>query len=77
MDLVPDAKVDTSAAPCELSDLRSVAACVRSLATSNLDALIFNAGIDGAPFQKTPQGQELHFAVNHLGHFALYQGLRL
>jgi len=75
-DLFPDAKLDTSAAPCELSDLRSVATCVRSLATSNLDALIFNAGIDGAPFQKTPQGHEPHFAVNHLGHFALYQGLK-
>eukprot|EP00435_Cladocopium_sp_Y103_P073050 s880_g42.t1 len=76
-DLFPDAKLDTSAAPCELSDLRSVAACVRSLGSSRpLDALIFNAGIDGAPFQKTPQGHELHFAVNHLGHFALYEGLK-
>lgn len=77
-DLVPDAKIETSPL-CELSDLRSVGACVKALTSSGgkFDALIFNAGIDGAPFQKSPQGHELHFAVNHLGHFALYAGLNL
>ena len=75
-DLVPDANVETTP-PCELSDLRSVGACINKIKTSGnkFDALIFNAGIDGAPFQKTAQGHELHFAVNHLSHFALWSGL--
>ena len=75
-DLVPDANIETTP-PCELSDLRSVGACINKIKTSGnkFDALIFNAGIDGAPFQKTAQGHELHFAVNHLSHFALRNGL--
>lgn len=73
-DLVPETAIE-SAPPCELSDLRSVAACAKSLSGS-FDALIFNAGIDGAPLQRTPQGQELHFQVNHLGHFALWKCLQ-
>jgi len=76
-DLVPDANIETTP-PCELSDLRSVGACINKIKTSGnkFDALIFNAGIDGAPFQKTAQGHELHFAVNHLSHFALRNGLK-
>jgi NAD(P)-dependent dehydrogenase (short-subunit alcohol dehydrogenase family) len=33
--------------------------------------LVNNAGVMMAPRQLTKQGQELHFATNHLGHFAL------
>lgn len=75
-DLVPDGNIETTP-PCELSDLRSVGACINKIKASGnkFDALIFNAGIDGAPFQKTAQGHELHFAVNHLSHFALWNGL--
>ena len=73
-DLVPETAIE-SAPPCELSDLRSVAACAKGLRGS-FDALIFNAGIDGAPLQRTPQGQELHFQVNHLGHFCLWKCLQ-
>jgi NAD(P)-dependent dehydrogenase (short-subunit alcohol dehydrogenase family) len=36
-----------------------------------LDILINNAGIMAVPEQYTPQGWELHFATNHLGHFLL------
>jgi NAD(P)-dependent dehydrogenase (short-subunit alcohol dehydrogenase family) len=36
-----------------------------------VDVLINNAGVMLAPRQLTPQGHELHFATNHLGHFAL------
>ncbi|MFX0120921.1 MAG: oxidoreductase [Promethearchaeota archaeon] len=36
-----------------------------------LDILINNAGIMRVPYGKTVDGFELHFATNHLGHFAL------
>lgn len=43
-------------------------------------ALICNAGVwmpddDGADRKKTEDGYEIHFGVNHLGHFALIQSL--
>lgn len=40
-----------------------------------LDLLVTNAGVMGAPETRTREGRELHFAVNHLGHFALATGL--
>lgn len=36
-----------------------------------LDILVNNAGIMATPFTRTPEGYELQFANNHLGHFAL------
>ena len=38
---------------------------------NSLDILVNNAGLMYAPFMKTADGFELHFAVNHLGHFLL------
>ncbi|MYS21762.1 NAD(P)-dependent dehydrogenase, short-chain alcohol dehydrogenase family [Streptomyces sp. DvalAA-14] len=40
-----------------------------------LHILVNSAGIMAAPEQHTPQGLELHFATNHVGHFALAHGL--
>jgi NAD(P)-dependent dehydrogenase (short-subunit alcohol dehydrogenase family) len=40
-----------------------------------LDILINNAGIMAVPEQYTPEGWELHFATNYLGHFALANAL--
>lgn len=40
-----------------------------------LHLLINNAGIMACPEARTPEGWELQFATNHLGHFALAQGL--
>ncbi len=40
-----------------------------------LHLLITNAGIMATPLLRTPEGWELQFATNHLGHFALAHGL--
>jgi NAD(P)-dependent dehydrogenase (short-subunit alcohol dehydrogenase family) len=53
-------------------------ASVRSLAGSwegPLDILVNNAGLMAAPLMRTPEGWEMQFATNHLGHFALATGL--
>lgn len=36
-----------------------------------IDILINNAGVMMHPYDKTMDGIETHFAVNHLGHFLL------
>lgn len=61
-------------ATLNLADLGSV----RSFASSwigPLHLLINNAGLMSPPEQRTEQGWEMQFAVNHLGHFALAQAL--
>jgi NAD(P)-dependent dehydrogenase (short-subunit alcohol dehydrogenase family) len=40
-----------------------------------LHILVNNAGMMASPLMRTPQGWEMQFAVNHLGHFALATGL--
>jgi len=40
-----------------------------------LHILVNNAGVMACPAQHTPEGWELQFATNHLGHFALAVGL--
>jgi NAD(P)-dependent dehydrogenase (short-subunit alcohol dehydrogenase family) len=60
----------------DLADQASVAAFVASW-SGPLDRLINNAGVMALPdLQLTPEGWELQFATNHLGHFALAVGLR-
>jgi NAD(P)-dependent dehydrogenase (short-subunit alcohol dehydrogenase family) len=59
----------------DLSDLRSVRSFTNSW-TGPLHILVNNAGIMAVPeLQKTPQGFELQFGTNFLGHFALTTGL--
>ena len=60
-----------------LADLTDVAraAAVVSDRYGQLDLLINNAGVMAPPRQLTPQGHELQFGVNHLGHMALTQAL--
>jgi NAD(P)-dependent dehydrogenase (short-subunit alcohol dehydrogenase family) len=61
--------------PLDLADPRSVAAFVEGWSRP-LDILINNAGVMAIPeLRLTPQGWELQFATNHLGHFALAAGL--
>lgn len=50
----------------DLSSVRSFAATV-----DDVDVLVNNAGIMAVPFSRSPDGVELQFATNHLGHFAL------
>ena len=57
----------------DLSDLDSVRAFAAALAEDKVtvDVLVNNAGIMMPPRTLTKQGNELQFATNHLGHFAL------
>jgi NAD(P)-dependent dehydrogenase (short-subunit alcohol dehydrogenase family) len=61
-------------APLDLADQRSVAAFT-SAWSGPLHILVANAGIMATPLLRTPQGWELQFATNHLGHFKLAHGL--
>ncbi|MEV8377190.1 SDR family NAD(P)-dependent oxidoreductase [Kribbella sp. NPDC056861] len=62
-------------AELELADLASVRAFVAGW-DGPLDILVNNAGIMATPeLTRTPEGRELQFAVNFLGHFALTTGL--
>ncbi|OEV09610.1 SDR family NAD(P)-dependent oxidoreductase [Streptomyces nanshensis] len=61
-------------APLDLADRTSVAAFIAAW-DGPLHILVNNAGVMAPPEVRTPQGWELHFATNHLGHFALALGL--
>lgn len=57
----------------DLSDLSSVAACAQRIleAEPRIDLLINNAAVMAIPTRMvSPDGFELQFATNHLGHFA-------
>jgi NAD(P)-dependent dehydrogenase (short-subunit alcohol dehydrogenase family) len=59
----------------DLADQASVAAFVASW-NGPLHRLVNNAGVMALPdLQLTPEGWEMQFATNHLGHFALAFGL--
>ncbi|GAA0394920.1 SDR family NAD(P)-dependent oxidoreductase [Streptomyces luteireticuli] len=62
----------------DLGDPDSVRACAeRVLAAGRvLDLVIANAGIMACPETRLGPGWEAHFAVNHLGHYALVNRLR-
>ena len=68
----PGARVEVS--PVDLASLESVAAFADGLLGDGraIDILIANAGVMNPPSrQLTVDGNELQFATNHLGHFAL------
>jgi NAD(P)-dependent dehydrogenase (short-subunit alcohol dehydrogenase family) len=58
----------------DLSDQATIAAFVAGW-EGPLHILVNNAGVMAAPLMRTPQGWEMQFATNHLGHFALATGL--
>ncbi|HEY3976000.1 MAG TPA: SDR family NAD(P)-dependent oxidoreductase [Streptosporangiaceae bacterium] len=61
-------------APLDLADQASVAALAAGW-DGPLHILVNNAGVMAAPLMRTPEGWEMQFATNHLGHFALAAGL--
>jgi NAD(P)-dependent dehydrogenase (short-subunit alcohol dehydrogenase family) len=58
----------------DLADPASVDRFVRAW-SGPLHILVNNAGVMATPFSRTPEGRELQFATNHLGHFQLALGL--
>ncbi|MFH8367981.1 SDR family NAD(P)-dependent oxidoreductase [Streptomyces sp. NPDC018031] len=71
---IPGTEVHT----LDLADLESVRAfCDSFLDTGRgLDIVINNAGVMACPETRLGPGWEAHFAINHLGHFALVNRLR-
>jgi NAD(P)-dependent dehydrogenase (short-subunit alcohol dehydrogenase family) len=67
----PEAKAELG--QLDLSDLASVRRFAGEFTShyGRLDILINNAAIMRTPFEKTPDGFESQFAINHLAHFAL------
>src|SRR3954449_12944694 len=65
---------EVDVAELDLTSPASVAAFAAGWRGS-LDILVNNAGVMMTPEQRTPQGWELQFATNHLGHFALASAL--
>ncbi len=67
----PDAKLEVRVV--DLADLDSVRRFSEGLHGEKLvlDALVLNAGVMMPPRSLSPQGNEIQFAGNHLGHFAL------
>ena len=58
----------------DLADLDSVSRLTKAW-SGPLHLLVANAGVMHMPERRTERGHEWHFAVNHLGHFALATGL--
>src|SRR5262245_26060004 len=63
---------DVAFLPLDQADLASVrAAAERAAQEPRLDVLLNNAGVMFPPLNRTREGFELQFGVNHLGTFAL------
>jgi NAD(P)-dependent dehydrogenase (short-subunit alcohol dehydrogenase family) len=66
-------RADVTVQQLDLGSLRSVRAAAQALRAEypRIDLLINNAGVMVPPKQVTPDGFELQFGTNYLGHFAL------
>jgi WW domain-containing oxidoreductase len=67
----------SSAVACDLANLDSVIEATRTVRELDrpLDAIVASAGIMGTKELLVRNGVELQFLVNHVGHFALINGL--
>lgn len=76
-DSLADIEGQVETAPLDLSELPSVRAFADQMVQRlvRLDLLINNAGIMACPLARVGPGWESQFGVNHMGHFALTQGL--
>ncbi|KAK8019993.1 hypothetical protein PG990_005131 [Apiospora arundinis] len=66
--------------PCDLASLKSVRAAADTILAQigdhgRLDLFLANAGIMAKPAALSPDGYEVHFATNHLGHALLTKKL--
>jgi len=68
---IPRSQVDVL--PLDLASLASIGNFVDAFRARHhrLDVLVNNAGVLLLPYGTTEDGFELHFGINHLGHFAL------
>ncbi|KAK8113802.1 hypothetical protein PG999_005871 [Apiospora kogelbergensis] len=73
----PAAEKAVSFVPCDLASLESVRvaadAILAQCGDDRLDMFLANAGIMAKPAGLSPDGYEVHFATNHLGHALLTQ----
>jgi len=60
----------------DLADLHQVCDAAAAFADDTLDAVVANAGVFGGGYVRSADGFERTFAVCHLAHAALVQGLR-
>jgi NAD(P)-dependent dehydrogenase (short-subunit alcohol dehydrogenase family) len=74
-DLRPEATGSVRVAALDLRDLASVAAFADGI-TGPVELLIANAGVSKTPDAHLPNGLDVRFATNHLGHFSLAMRLR-
>jgi NAD(P)-dependent dehydrogenase (short-subunit alcohol dehydrogenase family) len=70
-DEIPGASLELQ--PLDLASLASVRGAAASILAHHqrVDILVNNAGLMAIPEQRSEDGFEMQFAVNHLGHFAL------
>lgn len=66
-----------TAGKLDLGDLASVRSFAQSYVAAHpeLEILVNNAAVMACPYGQTSNGFELQFGANHVGHFALFQGL--
>lgn len=71
LDAIASAGSPASFVPLDLADFASVRAAASTIAEAGpIDVLINNAGVAGLRGQ-TKDGFEMHFGINHLGHYLL------
>lgn len=70
-------KTETSFVACDLSSLESVHRAVEQIRQHHrqIDVLVNNAGLMMDQEEYSPEGVEMTFATNHLGHFLLTNGI--
>jgi NAD(P)-dependent dehydrogenase (short-subunit alcohol dehydrogenase family) len=74
LDRAPELGGDACVLPLDLRDPRSVTSFADQV-TGPVDVLVANAGVSKTPDAHLPNGLDVRFATNHLGHFLLARRL--